>query len=199
MSPLAPQLGRPLVELGSGYPPVAALPARGELLLTSSSCFSASGMIVQAGGGFTTSPVWATSKPSAYPFVLDEAVTAYQLGWHNSTAGGNADIGIYDASFNRLVSSGSTACVTNSVWQFVDVADTVLPAGSYYLVINLDNATLGRLQVFTSMSGQANMALAGVMDSGTAQFPLPDPLASMVVAAAITVVPILAIAVRALV
>lgn len=203
MSRLELQLGQPIAAFGSGYPSDTSLPALTEIVTMNHECFSISGLIQQTSTLATVSSV-AANKPSAFPFVLDEAITVYQLGWINgSAAGGNADIGIYDSvagvPTNRLVSAGSTACAGNSVWQFVDVTDTVIPAGGYFLAYCRDDAVAGRIIVHDAAWGQPLMALAGVMDSGTAQFPLPNPLASMIVAAVATYAPALAIAIRALV
>lgn len=200
MSPLAPQLGRPLVELGSGYPPTVALPALTEILTTASPCFSI-GTLLSLGGTLIGTTATTANKPWAFPFVIDEGVTVYQLGWICAAApGGNADIGIYDTSWNRLVSAGSTSGAgTSLVWTWVDVVDTLLPAGSYYLAYCRDDVTVNRFATVQNVSAQPICALAGVMDSSTSAFPLPDPLTNMVVDVTNIAVPILGIAIRALV
>lgn len=201
MSPIAPQLGHPLMELGSGYP-AASVPmvAPTDIITLESPCFAISSLLNLTGGAASISALWAANKPMAFGFVLDEAFTVYQLGWINGNSpGGNADIGIYDASWNRKVSAGSTACAGAATWQFVDVADTALAPGSYYLAFNKDDAVASRLTGYSNSQFQTVMALAEAMDSGTSQFPLPDPLASMIVAAVATFAPVLAVALRAVV
>lgn len=53
------------------------------------------------------------------------------------TAAGNFDVGIYDASGNRLVSSGATAKGA-SVEHILDVTDTRIGPGLYYLAMSAD-------------------------------------------------------------
>lgn len=132
-----------------------------------------------------SSAAWhAANDPIAFPFRLSEGATVDQLCTCNGTAaGGNFDIGIYNAAWARLVSTGSTAGSGNSVWQFVDVTNTPLAANTlYYLVLVRDNITANR-QRSSGAGGQAvAFALAGVQDSTTDAFPLPDPLTNMAAA-----------------
>lgn len=144
--------------------------------------------------GVTLNAALSANVPVAMPFALSEGATIFQLGWYNgsSTQSGNVDIGVYDTSWNRKVSGGGTAASGTSVWQWVNVADTSIPSGRYYLVIVRDSAVTHA--VAGSPSGAAIMGLFGVMDSATAAYPLPDPLTNMVSAATASRCPIGAIA-----
>lgn len=131
----------------------------------------------------------SANKPIAIPFRLSSAMVVRRLGWRNgSSPGSNWDIGIYDAAFNRKVSSGSTA--GSGVYQNVDVTDTALPPGKYYLAIALNATTANRAYFINTVSGTALVSFTGVMDSGTNAFPLPDPLTNMVAAATFVRVPV---------
>lgn len=193
--------GRTLETLGSGYPDVARLEAVSEMWALPSAPFSISGMLIGSGSTSSANATWfAANCPVAYPFVVNESVTVAQIGWFNgSAAGGNADIGIYDSSWARIVSSGSTACVTNTVPQFVDITDTTLPRGNYYLVLAMDNVTANRYLGYSSISSAPILNLCGVQDSATTAFPLPDPLTNMAGAATVTDPPLVFISLRSLV
>ena len=176
------------------------LPALSEILTLASPCFSM-GEVLRTSNAQVTSQAWyAANRPAAFPFVLNEGMTVYKLGWLNgSSAAANVDIGIYDSAWNRKVSAGSTAQSGGNQIQEVDVADTYLPRGSYYVAMVVSDATVNRIQAYTVASmGLGINALAGTKDSGTTALPLPDPLTNMVVAATITNVPIIYIAGRVL-
>lgn len=94
-----------------------------------------------------TSP-WsdAANKLIAFPFWLDVPTTIYKGFAVNGTSpGGNFEIGVLDASFNKLVSSGSVASgAGGSVPVMADVTDTKLPPGLYYAAMSHDATTASR-------------------------------------------------------
>ena len=82
----------------------------------------------------------ATDAAFYHPVVVPVTCVVRRMWWANGStvsASYNIDVGIYaDAGRKpgrRLVSTGSTAQGTASVVQFVDVTDTVLPPGLYWL------------------------------------------------------------------
>jgi hypothetical protein len=85
---------------------------------------------------------------------------------------GNIDVGIYDASGNRLVSAGSTVQAGTSAIQIFDITDTLLKPGLHYMAIALSNntGTLAGWSVGNAVDGRpfglAQMASA---------FALPNP------------------------
>lgn len=82
-------------------------------------------------------------------------------------------MGIYDEAGARKVSTTSTAQGTISVLQVVNITDTALGPGLYYLAIAMDNIT-GTLS--RGLAGSvARCALTGMAEMATA-FPLPDPI-----------------------
>lgn len=203
MSPLwVPGLGRPIAEDGARFAAPADQPAFGEWLTLASRCFTTAQNLAGMGTAAGVNGSWyAANCPLAFPFILDEAVTVYQLGWVN---GGtitpiNIDIGVYDDSWVRKVSAGSTANSGPSTWQFVNVADTLLPRGKYYLVMCASATTANNINVFNNIGGQNALALLGAQDSATTAFPLPDPLTNMAQAATATNMPQMAMAIRALI
>lgn len=151
------------------------------------------------GAGAASSAWPAANDPYAQAFRLSDSVVVEQIGVLNGTsAGGQFDMGIYDTSWTRLVSSGSTGGSGGSVWQFVNITDTPLVGGVlYYLAMSRDNITANR-QRYSLVGGTVQaVALAGGFDSGTDAFPLPNPLTNMAAATLFASVPIMCLAVRA--
>jgi hypothetical protein len=120
-------------------PPMLARP--GEITITPWSYQSlgtslASMSVVSASVNFVTA-----SLAVFVPFGIPEPVTITKLGWGNGNpVAGNLDAGIYDESGTRIVSTGSTAQLTTDVLQVVDVTDTLLARGRYYLALASDTS-----------------------------------------------------------
>src|SRR5688572_19474834 len=103
------------------------------------------GIHMAAGANLLTtaaSGVWQTAnKAMIYPFKLITHETAYQLLWYvGAASSGNIDIGIYTKDCKRIISTTPTAmsATTNTV-QGINIADTELPPGDYFLAgVNSD-------------------------------------------------------------
>lgn len=146
----------------------------------------------------SASGAWVSANdPLALPFVLRKGGTVTQLGWLNgSAAGGGVDLGIYNTSWVRMISTGAQTGSGNTAWQWIDVTDTPLAAGRYYLAMSRDNITASR-QLFVNHTALASlMGLMGCQDSATDAYPLPDPLTNMALCTTFTRVPICGIAFR---
>lgn len=106
-----------------------------------------------------------------FPFRLEEPVIVAKLWWGNSTpVGGNIDCGIYDGAGTRLVSTGSTAQSGTSALQEVDITDTTLGPGTFYLALAADSTTPQILGYATGSTLVRLMSGIAMMDSA---FPLP--------------------------
>lgn len=85
----------------------------------------------------------------AFPFVLERDTTFYKGFWVNgSAAGGNSEVGIWDESYNKLVTTGSVVGSGNSVPQaaaFAAGATPRLPPGRYYAGMAHSATTTGQL------------------------------------------------------
>lgn len=103
----------------------------------------------QAGGVISTASIlnslqftqgasnaWPSANLAIFvPFRLAEPVTVCKLAvGAGATAAGNFDVGIFDAQGNRIVSSGATA-KQSSVEQIIDITDTEIGPGVYYLAL----------------------------------------------------------------
>lgn len=140
------------------------------------------------------SATWnSVNDPFAMQFDLPYGAVVDQLGWWNgSAAGGGVDCGIYDLSWNRLVSVGGATAVGNSLWEFVEVTDTPLAPGRYYLACSRDNVTANRITVSDITQDTLAMRLVGALSSTTDSYPLPDPLVGMGVNTLFDRIPLLA-------
>lgn len=90
------------------------------------------------------SAAWSTTNRIVYvPFVLNRAVTVYQLFWLNGATVGtdNLQAGVYDGSFNRLIAGTSTLSAGASACQFDNITDTVLGPGRYYMALWANGTT----------------------------------------------------------
>jgi len=144
------------------------------------------------------STAWPVNNKAFYiPFVLAKSATVLKLFWANgATVAGtnNIDVGIYDASGNRLVSTGSTAQGTASIVQEVDVTDTILGRGQYFLAMSCSN-TAATFSLSSSSTTQVGR-LIGILEQ-TSALPLPNP-ATLAVCSATFVVPQFGAALRTL-
>ena len=122
---------------------------------------------------------WTTANTAVYlPFTLWEPVTVYKIGWVNgSTASTNVDCGIYTAAGSRQISTGSTARSGASSWQWVDVADTALAAGNYYLAFNSDATTASNVYGWAAGTGIGSVIhgkLVGAQEQAVGAVALPS-------------------------
>ncbi len=96
-------------------------------------------LIAQTGGSVPASTAWpAANRAILIPFRLPKPATVYKITiGAGATAAGNFDVGIYDASGNRIVSGGTTA-KGDSTEQTIDITDTLLGQGLYYMAMSAD-------------------------------------------------------------
>lgn len=147
---------------GQDYAPVvlSSLSALGLTLSTADGGVSGEG-----------SAAWPAANRAIYvPFVVPAPFVAVKMFVSNgATASGNLDAGIYDDQGNRLVSIGSTAQAGTTANQSLDITDTLLLPGVYYMALAM-NGTTGTAR-------RTNIALplvkaCGVLSQSTA-FALP--------------------------
>lgn len=128
-------------------------------------------------GGGQASAAWPSANRAYFvPFVTNQTTTIMQLFIVNgSTASGNFDIGIYDDNGTKIVSSGSTAQSGTSVIQAVDITDTMIGAGRYYLALSM-NGTTGTNQSFSTAAAQ-NQAMGTFLAASAFALPATVTLA----------------------
>jgi hypothetical protein len=99
--------------------------------------------------GAANSQAFTTANRIFYvPFRLHSPALAVKMSYVvGATSSGNVDVGIYDWQKNRLVNSGSTAQGSTSTIQTLDITDTALTPGRYFMAIAGSSGTgtfLGR-------------------------------------------------------
>ena len=95
------------------------------------------------------SAVWMTANTAVYvPIVVPVTCVIRRLWWANGAtvnASYNLDCGVYaDAGYKpgvKLIATGSTAQGTASEVQFVDVTDTTLAPGRYWLALSCSSVS----------------------------------------------------------
>lgn len=134
-----------------------------------------------AGGGFLftlgsifnpSSTTWPAANRAIFvPFTLYEPATI-AIMWHsNGVASGNLDLGIYSIDGTRIISKGSTASSGLNTNQILDITDTPLAAGKYYMACAFDNTT-ATSYAYAGTTRQSLMKLTGIYQMDSA-FPLP--------------------------
>lgn len=130
------------------------------------------------GSGSPTSQTLTANQAYFQPFRIDVGMTAVKMCYVvGATAAGNVDLGIYDAEFNLLVSSGATAQGTINTLQELDITDTVLRPGSYWMAIS---ASIGTATAFASPVVDETSVPALAMYMQATAHPLPTPTATPV-------------------
>lgn len=88
------------------------------------------------------------------PFWVPEPTIVTKLWWYNGTAvAGNVDVGIYNEDATRIVSAGTTAAAGTSTTQSVNITDTTIARGAYYMAICCSDATTQRLHAAVPSAG----------------------------------------------
>lgn len=109
----------------------------------------------------------------AIPWLVTRPVTVKRMTvLIGGAASGNMDLGIYGYDLKKIVSTGSTAMAGTNVVQIVDVTDTFIQPGRYYMAIAIDNTTG---QVFRISTVALIQRTFGVFQMSTA-FALPATL-----------------------
>ncbi len=120
-------------------------------IITLASRCSAGGAISRLGLGAAASGAspWSDAANCllAFPFVIESPTTFYKGMWVNGgSVGGNSEVGLWDASFNKIVTTGSIAGSGASVPQSTALSSTVtMPPGLYYAGMAHDATTTGQL------------------------------------------------------
>lgn len=110
----------------------------------SSFSFSSSGrFLAQSANTGQTAVAWPLANLALFvPFRVSQTIIAVKMFWFNGTAGTDSvDVGIYGQDGTRLVSSGSTLTSGASSKQEVDITDTTLTPGLYYMAMAMNGTT----------------------------------------------------------
>lgn len=115
----------------------------------------------QVGLGSFISGATGANVVKYIPIYLPTKVTVARLTWNNGgTVAGNVDCGIYTIDGTRIISTGNTLQATINVQQTVDVADTLVGPGDFFLAIV--NSSTGTF--FTTTMTAPYQRLAGLLE-----------------------------------
>lgn len=127
---------------------------------------------VPAGYDVFSAAATVQNKRVYIPVLIPERVLVQGMGWLNgATINGNVDASVYDVSGNLLIDTGSTAQSGATAIQTVNVTDTELLPGNYFLSLVSDSAT-GTFSVI-NMATRAG-ELLGCFEQAAA-FTAPNP------------------------
>lgn len=131
-----------------------------------------------AGVGYTSTANTTSNTAVIVPFSSWADMTVLKIGWLNSSSTtGNTCVAIYKSDLTRLVTTGSTANATHSVVQWVDVADTVMPAGNYYVAVNHSTTGANEMVGYSATNMIIGTAtLCGIQQQAVGATALPDPI-----------------------
>lgn len=122
-----------------------------------------------------TSNAWSSANRAIYiPIHIAVTTVARRLWLAVGTTGGtnSVDMGIYDSAGNRLVSDGGHTVGTASQVQFLNITDTTLQPGAYYIGIAYNGTTA---HIMTHNAPNTDEArLVGILQQATA-YTLPNP------------------------
>lgn len=113
------------------------------------------------------------------PVYVPGSITITKLNWIVNNSSGNFDIGIYDSSFNKVQTKGSTAMAGTNAPISTTITAAVLTAGQYYFAFVVDNAT-GSYWSPSPFSGSGLVAFSSGALQKAASFPLPASLSGSV-------------------
>lgn len=121
---------------------------------------------------YIATSTYPTANLAIYtPVVFTDLGVVKKLWVASSTIGtGNFDVGLYNSAGTRLVSTGSTAKGTTTTEQIVDVTDTTVLPGLYYIGFNCSNNT-DSFNVTTTTAPY--LAASGVLTEAVGSVTLP--------------------------
>lgn len=115
---------------------------------TATSGWSPSSSILALSGGAPTSAAWESAARVVYfPILVLALATVRRVWWANGatvSGGATVEVGIYrdtDGKPGAKIISGSATQGSANVVQFVDVTDTALAPGRYWLALMMSSAT----------------------------------------------------------
>jgi hypothetical protein len=151
--------------------PVATLLSHRPVISSASDECTASDVLL-AGLDFTAGPGLTVNQAYYLPLVIQSRVTITRLGYGvGNPVSGSVDIGIYDIAGARLVSTGSTVITPINSVNDIDITDTDLTPGHYFMAL----ATNGSAPLIATNPATASWQLSdcfGVKIQASA-FPLP--------------------------
>ena len=126
---------------------------------------------IHSGSSGMASGAWPATNLAIYvPFIVHGARTIKRILVHiGGATSGNVDAGIYAEDGTKKVTIGSTAVGTGNEVQELDITDTALTAGRYFMALAFDNTTVACIRAAVITKNR----VIGVKEE-TSAFPLPS-------------------------
>lgn len=124
------------------------------------------------------------------PVTIEKPTTVTQISYNVTTQSGNVDVGIFDEARVQLVSSGATAVAAAGI-QTVNITDTLLDPGAYFVGISFSSATAA----CTRLAAATQVMKAGGIQQESSAHPLPSTFTALTTPV-VTFVPLLALTTR---
>jgi hypothetical protein len=158
------------VSYGGGGGPALARP--GEVIITPYSYQSLGVALRTMAQTDPAAAAWPAANLVIFvPFWVPEAVTMTKMFYGIGASGtANLDMGIYAEDGTRLVSSGSVAASGSTTTQVIDITDTTLARGRYYMAMEADTVT-----TFTAFSKAPAVGICqalGLLEQASVAIPL---------------------------
>jgi hypothetical protein len=133
-------------------------------------CIGEDYMGLTNGSPFVSQTYSSASRAMAVPFEIAFPFLVRKVFWMNGTTAttDSCDVGVYTEAGARLVSGGGTAISGANATQEVDVTDTLLRPGRYWLAYSQNGVTATPIAsaigaIFFRAAGGAQMAAAYVL------------------------------------
>lgn len=127
-----------------------------------------------AGGSMTAGGAWPAANRAIYvPVLVEQPVLVTQMAVWVTAQAGNLDVGIYSEKLGRLVSAGSTPVGTAGALQAVNITDTTLDPGLFFLALCCDTISASFLRA--NVGGADFYRLCGIQQQAVGAVTLPDP------------------------
>lgn len=130
------------------------------------------GVPMYTGGSLTiAAAAWPAIGLVIYvPFSVPEPVLVTKLWWGVGAAAGNLDCGLYQEDGTLIVSTGTTAAAGSAAVQSVDITDTLLARGAYYMALVADTTTT--LTIERSAPAAGILQSYGLLEQASVTLPL---------------------------
>jgi hypothetical protein len=160
-------------------PPAVTVPRPGRIMWSTTTGLEgvALDLACMAGGSVPVVNNYPVANLALYvPFGVADPVTVVKL-WvrtGNAVSTGNIDMGIYNPDGTKVVSMGSTGSTGIDVLQELNITDTLLIPGNYYLAINSDSSVATQ-KFMNHVIVAGGLAAAGVYQQAVGAVTLPSP------------------------
>lgn len=121
------------------------------------------------------SQAWGTANLARYtPLSIPVRFTVARFMLPNQNTTGNVDVGLYDNSGKRLLSTGTIARANAGAVQYAGVTDQSFPPGNYYLGMVCSSATANAMA--SSSNSLVNSRIAGLLEEALGSTVLPTTM-----------------------